>query len=136
MAAADLHRGDLVFWKGHVAILLDGARIIHANAHHMAVAQEPLREAIKRIRESGGGEPTAFRRPPGPDPARTQLTPSDDETQAAGLVAAAGAAPAAGTAPAAEAAPAGAAPSVGAAGAAAAAGFGAGRGRVPPWARR
>jgi len=63
VAAADLDRGDLVFWKGHVAILLDGARIIHANAHHMAVAQEPLREAIERIRKSGGGEPTAYRRP-------------------------------------------------------------------------
>ncbi|WP_333807311.1 C40 family peptidase [Phenylobacterium sp.] len=63
VAAADLDRGDLVFWKGHVAILLDGARIIHANAHHMAVAQEPLREAVERIRKSGGGEPTAYRRP-------------------------------------------------------------------------
>lgn len=63
VAAADLDRGDLVFWKGHVAILLDGARIIHANAHHMAVAKEPLREAVERIRKSGGGEPTAYRRP-------------------------------------------------------------------------
>ncbi|MCA6232629.1 MAG: C40 family peptidase [Phenylobacterium sp.] len=63
VAAADLDRGDLVFWKGHVAILLDGARIIHANAHHMAVAKEPLREAVQRIRKSGGGEPTAYRRP-------------------------------------------------------------------------
>ena len=63
VAAADLARGDLVFWKGHVAILLDDAWIIHANAHHMAVAREPLREAIERIRQSGGGEPTAYRRP-------------------------------------------------------------------------
>lgn len=61
--ASDLARGDLVFWKGHVAILLDGERIVHANAHHMAVAEEPLAEAITRIRDSGGGEPTAFRRP-------------------------------------------------------------------------
>jgi hypothetical protein len=71
VAAGDLERGDLVFWKGHVAILVDGAQIIHANAHHMAVAQEPLREAIERIRSSGGGDPTAYRRPlartrPGP----------------------------------------------------------------------
>jgi cell wall-associated NlpC family hydrolase len=71
VAAGDLERGDLVFWKGHVAILVDGVRIIHANAHHMAVAQEPLREAIERIRSSGGGDPTAYRRPlartrPGP----------------------------------------------------------------------
>jgi hypothetical protein len=72
VAAGDLERGDLVFWKGHVAILVDGVRIIHANAHHMAVAQEPLREAIERIRSSGGGDPTAYRRPLSrtrPDPA-------------------------------------------------------------------
>jgi hypothetical protein len=72
VAAGDLKRGDLVFWKGHVAILVDGARIIHANAHHMAVAREPLKEAIERIRSSGGGDPTAYRRPltrTRPDPA-------------------------------------------------------------------
>jgi cell wall-associated NlpC family hydrolase len=55
-------RGDLVFWKGHVAIGLDPQRIIHANAHHMAVAIEPLAEAVDRIKAAGSGEPTAFRR--------------------------------------------------------------------------
>ena len=61
--AAGLRRGDIIFWKGHVAILVDGVRIIHANAHHMAVAIEPLAEAIQRISGAGGGEPTAYRRP-------------------------------------------------------------------------
>jgi cell wall-associated NlpC family hydrolase len=56
-------RGDLVFWKGHVAIGLDGERIVHANGHHMAVAIEPLDEAIERISSGGYGEPTGFRRP-------------------------------------------------------------------------
>lgn len=55
-------RNDLVFWKGHVALGLDGERIIHANAHHMAVAIEPLDAAIERIKAAGSGEPTAFRR--------------------------------------------------------------------------
>jgi len=55
-------RGDLVFWKGHVAIGLDPLRIVHANAHHMAVAIEPLDEAVERIKAAGSGEPTAFRR--------------------------------------------------------------------------
>jgi len=55
-------RGDLVFWKGHVAIGLDARRIVHANAHHMAVAIEPLDEAVERIKAAGSGEPTAFRR--------------------------------------------------------------------------
>ena len=59
---ADFGRGDLVFWKGHVAIGLDAERILHANAHHMAVAIEPLDGAVERIKAAGSGEPTAFRR--------------------------------------------------------------------------
>ncbi len=58
-----LRRGDLVFWKGHVAMMVDADRMVHANSHHMAVAVEPLEGAILRIRESGGGEPVAYRRP-------------------------------------------------------------------------
>jgi hypothetical protein len=60
---AELQRGDLVFWKGHVAMMLDGQRMIHANAFHMAVAIEPLAEAIRRIDAAGSGPPTAYRRP-------------------------------------------------------------------------
>lgn len=37
-ALAHMRRGDLVFWKNHVAIALDGARILHANALAMAVS--------------------------------------------------------------------------------------------------
>jgi cell wall-associated NlpC family hydrolase len=59
---ADLQRGDLIFWRGHVAILTDARTIVHANAHHMMVAREGLDEAITRIRAAGAGEPTAFRR--------------------------------------------------------------------------
>ena len=46
-------RGDLIFWPGHVAIVRDRASIIHANAHHMAVAIETLEEAIARISAAG-----------------------------------------------------------------------------------
>lgn len=60
---ADRRRGDLVFWKGHVAILLDRDTIVHANAHHMAVAIEPLAQAIARIDAAGVGQPTGWRRP-------------------------------------------------------------------------
>jgi cell wall-associated NlpC family hydrolase len=56
-----LQRGDLVFWKGHIAIVRDGATLIHANAFHMAVAIELLAEAIARIREAGS-EITSVRR--------------------------------------------------------------------------
>lgn len=54
-------RGDLVFWKGHVAIGVGDGRIIHANGHHMAVAVEPLAEAIRRIGDTGS-QPTSYRR--------------------------------------------------------------------------
>ncbi len=57
-----LRRGDLVFWKGHVAIMTDADSMIHANGHTMTVAREGLREAIARIGYLYGG-PTGFRRP-------------------------------------------------------------------------
>jgi cell wall-associated NlpC family hydrolase len=50
---AALRRGDLVFWKGHVAVMRDAATLLHANAFHMAVAAEPVREAVERIGASG-----------------------------------------------------------------------------------
>jgi len=50
VAISDLRRGDLVFWKDHVAIARDPATLVHANAFHMAVAVEPVAEAIPRIR--------------------------------------------------------------------------------------
>jgi len=48
-----LERGDLMFWKGHVAIVRDAGTIVHANAHHMATAIENTREAIARIKAAG-----------------------------------------------------------------------------------
>jgi cell wall-associated NlpC family hydrolase len=50
---SNLRRGDLMFWKGHVAIVVDPRTIVHANAFHMAVAIEPLIEAVTRIRATG-----------------------------------------------------------------------------------
>ena len=58
----ELRRNDLVFWTGHVAMMLDEARIVHANVFHMAVAIEPLAEAIVRIEAAGAGRPVAYRR--------------------------------------------------------------------------
>ena len=45
--------GDLIFWRGHVAMVSRPGRIVHANAHHMAVAEEPLAEAEARIAATG-----------------------------------------------------------------------------------
>lgn len=60
--ADHLRRGDLVFWRGHVAIMINATDIIHANGNRMAVTVEPLAEAIARTSSNGGGEPTAYRR--------------------------------------------------------------------------
>jgi cell wall-associated NlpC family hydrolase len=48
-----LQRGDLIFWKGHVAIVRDADSIVHANAHHMATVIENTRDAIARIKAAG-----------------------------------------------------------------------------------
>ncbi|MDE9449509.1 C40 family peptidase [Aliiroseovarius sp. Z3] len=57
-----LERGDLLFWKGHVALVVDQARMIHANAFHMAVAYEEIDAGIARIETQGDGPVTARRR--------------------------------------------------------------------------
>jgi cell wall-associated NlpC family hydrolase len=56
-----LRRGDLLFWKGHVAIARDPGTLIHANAFHMAVAIEPIAQAVARI-AAAGSEVTSVRR--------------------------------------------------------------------------
>lgn len=53
--ARDLRRGDLIFWKGHVAIVRDPETVVHANAFHMRVAIERTEHACQRIRGSGLG---------------------------------------------------------------------------------
>jgi cell wall-associated NlpC family hydrolase len=58
---SNLQRGDIVFWKGHLAIVRDPATLVHANAFHMTVAFEPLHEAIARIAKTDG-MPTSVRR--------------------------------------------------------------------------
>lgn len=57
-----LRRGDLVFWKGHVAFLEDETTILHASGGTMTVTREPLADAISRIMPLYG-EPTLYRRP-------------------------------------------------------------------------
>lgn len=60
--ASELQRNDLVFWRGHVAMVFDEQTLIHANAGHMAVVYEPIADAIARIETQGDGPPTAFKR--------------------------------------------------------------------------
>jgi len=73
--AGELARGDLLFWKGHVAMVVNAARLIHANAHHMAVVHEGTGAAIARIAAQGDGPVLARRRPARPPERATSLTP-------------------------------------------------------------
>jgi len=58
---AILQRGDLVFWRGHVAIMDDGETLIHANGASMDVQREPYKQAIERI-GAQYGPPISHRR--------------------------------------------------------------------------
>lgn len=55
-------RNDLMFWKGHVALVFDADTLLHANAHHMAVAWEPIAQAMARIDHQGDGPLLAHKR--------------------------------------------------------------------------
>lgn len=59
---APLKRGDLLFWKGHVALVADPGRILHANGYTMSVAFERLTDAVTRIETHYGGKILARRR--------------------------------------------------------------------------
>ena len=52
-----LKAGDLVFFPGHVGIMVDGENVLHANATHMAVTIDPLGDVISWVAKDTGGEP-------------------------------------------------------------------------------
>ena len=54
--------GDIVFWKGHVGFISGDNLLLHANAHHMAVAEEPFDAACTRIDAAGGGAVSSIKR--------------------------------------------------------------------------
>lgn len=54
---AELKRGDLIFWAGHVGVMSTPETLLHANAYHMRVEAEPLSAAIARV-----GVPRSIRR--------------------------------------------------------------------------
>jgi hypothetical protein len=59
---AELRRGDLIFWKGHVALMVDAEMMIHATGAFMATVVEPAAEAIARILDKTGNPVAARRR--------------------------------------------------------------------------
>lgn len=59
---SSLHRGDLLFWKGHVGIISGPNQLLHANGHTMTVAHEVLEDAVARIAATEWGAITKARR--------------------------------------------------------------------------
>lgn len=59
---APLMRGDLIFWKGHVGVMQDEHRLLHASGHHMQVVSEDFLQARRRILEKSQSDVTAIRR--------------------------------------------------------------------------
>jgi cell wall-associated NlpC family hydrolase len=59
---AGVRRGDLVFWKGHVAIVRDADTVVHAAAFHMMVVIEPIADVVRRVAGEGGGAIRAVKR--------------------------------------------------------------------------
>lgn len=57
-----LQRGDFIFWKGHVGLMVSEQVMLHANGYHMKVVREPLAQAVERIQATGGGDITIRRR--------------------------------------------------------------------------
>jgi hypothetical protein len=91
-----IQRGDLLFWKGHVAIAQSADWMIHASGLHMEVVVEPLRRALERIAETHGPllailrpsvEPAAAAAPqkpsPAPQPAPRKSAPPQAATASA-----------------------------------------------------
>ena len=56
-----------MFWRGHVGIMQDASRLLHANGHHMMVVSEPLHEACERIAAKSYGAVTSVRRVSAPE---------------------------------------------------------------------
>ena len=55
-------KGDIIFWKGHVAWALNERQILHANAYHMATVIEEAGEAIERIKKQDNNNVIAHKR--------------------------------------------------------------------------
>ncbi|RED50926.1 NlpC/P60 family protein [Aestuariispira insulae] len=57
-----LKRNDLVFWPGHVGIMMDDSSLIHANATDMKTSIAPLEKVSAHIKEIEGTEISSIRR--------------------------------------------------------------------------
>ena len=49
-------KGDIIFWKGHVAICLNSKKLIHAYGPKKKVLMMPIIKTIKKIKETANLE--------------------------------------------------------------------------------
>ena len=54
---ADLKRGDIVCFPGHIGFMADAKTLLHANAYAMAVSRDPLADVIERVRAEQARRP-------------------------------------------------------------------------------
>lgn len=59
---AEIERGDLLYFPGHVAIALDVENVVHATANSMDVCIEPVAVVVERAMAESGRGLTAIRR--------------------------------------------------------------------------
>jgi cell wall-associated NlpC family hydrolase len=59
---APLMRGDLIFFPGHVGMMVDAETLIHATRHHGKTVTEPLATVIARVAEAHDVPVTARKR--------------------------------------------------------------------------
>lgn len=61
--AGDVRRGDIACWHGHIGVMVDRERLLHANAHWMACVVEPLADVVARaaVHNDGAGDPIIYR---------------------------------------------------------------------------
>ena len=45
-------KGDIIFWKGHVALCLDSIKLIHAYGPEKKVLIMPIKYTIKRVKKT------------------------------------------------------------------------------------
>lgn len=59
---AGLTRGDIVYWPGHVGLMVDAMRMVHASGTAMSATLEPVADVARRSRK-GGPIAIAIKRP-------------------------------------------------------------------------
>jgi cell wall-associated NlpC family hydrolase len=50
-----LQPGDLIFFPGHVGMMIDGDQLIHATRHHSKTVIEPLATVVARVQQKNDG---------------------------------------------------------------------------------